>query len=163
MADTGIGLSRTGGGVLNVTAPDAVCRSGGEIQDQGAGTMTCTKAEFSFPLPDPLRNLAAPAKPALAAAMKEVDRATGRVITPTPPNIPTIAPARPPPRRRPSDHPAVMCTLGEWRRRSRTAVDPEPGPLSWRARSPGGVTAYLLPGHLLDRWRRVPSEQRRHR
>ena len=30
--------------------------------------MTCTEAENSFALPDPLRNLAAPAKPALAAA-----------------------------------------------------------------------------------------------
>ncbi|MGK2850727.1 MAG: pilus assembly protein TadG-related protein, partial [Candidatus Limnocylindrales bacterium] len=39
-----IGLSRTGGGILNVTAPDAVCRSAGEIQDQGSGTMTCTPA-----------------------------------------------------------------------------------------------------------------------
>ena len=31
-----IGFSRTGSGVLNVTAPDAVCRSVGEIQDQGS-------------------------------------------------------------------------------------------------------------------------------
>ena len=61
------GFSRTGAGVLNVTAPDAVCRSVGEIQDQGSGTMTCAPAEFSFALPDPLEGLAAPTRPALAS------------------------------------------------------------------------------------------------
>ena len=54
------GLSRTGGGILNVTAPDATCRSVGAIQDQGSGTMTCTPAPFSFALPDPLADVPAP-------------------------------------------------------------------------------------------------------
>ena len=56
---TPIGFSRTGGSTINVIAPDATCRVVGELQDQGSvGSMTCTKAENSFALPDPLRNLA---------------------------------------------------------------------------------------------------------
>ena len=62
-----IGFSRTGGSTIDVIADDATCRVVGEIQDQGSGPpMTCNKAEDSFALPDPLRNLAAPPKPALA-------------------------------------------------------------------------------------------------
>jgi hypothetical protein len=67
-----IGFSRTGGSTINVIAPSATCRVVGELQDQGSGSMTCTVAENSFALPDPLRNLDAPAKPALAAAMVPV-------------------------------------------------------------------------------------------
>jgi len=67
-----IGFSRTGGSTINVIAPDATCRVVGELQDQGSGSMTCTEAEGSFALPDPLRNLAAPAQPALAPAMVPV-------------------------------------------------------------------------------------------
>jgi hypothetical protein len=67
-----IGFSRTGGSTINVLADDATCRVVGVLQDQGSGSMTCDKAENSFALPDPLRNLAAPAKPALAAAMTQV-------------------------------------------------------------------------------------------
>ena len=65
----GIGFSRTGGGTIDVTAPDAICRSGGDIQNQGSGSMTCTQAPDSFALPDPLLNLGAPTKPALAPAV----------------------------------------------------------------------------------------------
>ena len=65
----GIGFSRTGGGTIDVTAPDATCRSGGDIQNQGSGTMTCTQAPNSFALPDPLGGLNAPTKPALAPAV----------------------------------------------------------------------------------------------
>jgi hypothetical protein len=61
----GIGLSRTGGGTINITAPDATCRSAGSIQNQGSGTMTCTRAPNSFSLPDPLAGLDPPAKPSL--------------------------------------------------------------------------------------------------
>lgn len=65
-----VGFSRTGGATINVIAPDATCRVVGEFQDQGSGPpITCTVAENSFALPDPLRNLPAPAKPALAPAM----------------------------------------------------------------------------------------------
>lgn len=67
-----IGFSRTGGSTINVYATDATCRVVGELQDQGSGSMTCTVAQNSFALPDPLRNLPAPAKPALAAAMTPI-------------------------------------------------------------------------------------------
>jgi hypothetical protein len=61
-----IGFSRTGGATINVIAPDATCRVVGEFQDAGSGPpVTCQIAENSFALPDPLRNLPAPAKPAL--------------------------------------------------------------------------------------------------
>jgi len=71
----GIGLSRSGGGELTINAADATCRAAGEIQDQGSGTMTCTRAENSFALPDPLRNLNPPTKPALALPMQPVGHA----------------------------------------------------------------------------------------
>jgi Putative Flp pilus-assembly TadE/G-like len=67
-----IGFSRTGGSTINVVAPDATCRVVGDLQDQGSGSMTCTVVEGSYALPDPLRNLPAPAKPALAVAMDPV-------------------------------------------------------------------------------------------
>lgn len=61
-----VGFSRTGGATINVVAPDATCRVVGEFQDQGSGPpVTCTVAQNSFALPDPLRNLPAPTKPAL--------------------------------------------------------------------------------------------------
>jgi hypothetical protein len=68
-----IGFSRTGGGEITITAPDATCRSAGEIQDEGSGTMNCTPAPNSFALPDPLANLQAPTKPGLAAAVVQID------------------------------------------------------------------------------------------
>lgn len=61
----GVGLSRTGGGTINITAPDATCRSAGSIQNQGSGSMTCTQAPNSFALPDPLKGLDPPVKPSL--------------------------------------------------------------------------------------------------
>lgn len=67
-----IGLSRTGGGTINIIADDATCRSAGEIQNQGSGSMTCAPVENSFALPDPLRNLAGPTKPALAPTMVQI-------------------------------------------------------------------------------------------
>jgi hypothetical protein len=72
-----IGFSRTGGATIEVHAPDATCRVVGEFKDQGSGPpIQCTIAENSFALPDPLRNLAAPAKPALAPAMQFVGPGT---------------------------------------------------------------------------------------
>ena len=72
-----IGLSRTGGGTINIIADDATCRSAGEIQDQGSGSMTCTPSENSFALPDPLRDLDDPAKPALAQPMVPIGHTRG--------------------------------------------------------------------------------------
>lgn len=67
-----ISLSRTGGATVNIYADEAACRTAGLIQDQGSGSMTCTRVENSFVLPDPLRRLAAPAKPAMAPALVPV-------------------------------------------------------------------------------------------
>lgn len=64
-----VSFQRGGGATIDVIAPDATCRAVGPIQDQGTGSMTCTKAPNSFALPDPLRDLPAPAPPSLAPAM----------------------------------------------------------------------------------------------
>ena len=68
----GIGLSRTGGGEINIIADDATCRSAGTIQNQGSGTMTCAQAPGSFSLPDPLGGLPEPTKPGLAAPVQKI-------------------------------------------------------------------------------------------
>jgi hypothetical protein len=70
-----IGFSRTGGGEITILADDATCRSAGEIQDQGSGTMTCAQAPNSFALPDPLAGLDDPTKPALAPAVQKIGHA----------------------------------------------------------------------------------------
>jgi hypothetical protein len=136
-----VGFSRTGGSTINVIAPDATCRVVGELQDQGSGSMTCTVAESSFALPDPLRNLPAPPKPSLAPAMQFV-------------GDPLTAPAEPPrhcPGRTgtfaPNESSPSMCVLGS---PSGTYAN-----LSWilyPGLYPGGLginadtTAYLMPG-----------------
>jgi hypothetical protein len=63
-----ISFSRTGGSTINV-GDDVYCRAFGEIQDQGSGSMDCTIDPNKFALPDPLKDLPEPSKPALAPAM----------------------------------------------------------------------------------------------
>jgi putative Flp pilus-assembly TadE/G-like protein len=138
----GYGLSRTGAGVLNVTAPDAVCRSVGAIQDQGSGTMTCTPSEFSFALPDPLEGLAAPARPALAAGMKEM---IGTSLVPLPANIPAGCPGDTSVNK-PSDTTPHLCTLGQGGSQANRKWILSPGLYHGGLNLKGGVTAYLLPG-----------------
>jgi hypothetical protein len=90
----GIGLSRTGGGTIDVIADDATCRSAGEIQDPpSSGDMTCTKAPNSFALPDPLAGLDPPVQPGLAPAVVPIghtrpieDRCPGATNPATPPS-----------------------------------------------------------------------------
>lgn len=68
-----VGFSRIGGATINVIAPNATCRVVGKFKDQGSGPpISCAVAENSFALPDPLRNLPAPAKPPLAPPMTQV-------------------------------------------------------------------------------------------
>jgi hypothetical protein len=136
------GFSRTGAGVLNVTAPDAVCRSVGEIQDQGSGTMTCAPAEFSFALPDPLAGLAAPAKPALAAGMKEM---IGTTLVPLPADIPAGCPGDTS-ANAPSETTPHLCTLGVGAGQANRKWILSPGLYHGGLNLKGGVTAYLLPG-----------------
>jgi hypothetical protein len=134
------GFSRTGGSTIDVLAPDATCRSVGLIQNAGSsGSMTCARAENSFALPDPLRNLAAPTKPALAAPMQFVGPGTA----PTPPkNCPGRTDGF-----APTEANADTCVLGS---PSGTYAG-----LSWilyPGLYPGGLnisadtTAYLMPG-----------------
>ncbi len=132
-----IGFSRTGGSTINVYADDATCRVVGELQDNGSGSMTCTPAEHSFALPDPLRNLPAPTQPALAPAMVPVGHTNA-------------APARCPGATgsgAPSETQTQPCKVG-----GNGAADAD---LSWIL-YPGlypaglnvsnGATAYLMPG-----------------
>lgn len=138
-----ISLSRTGGGVLNVTAPDAVCRSVGEIQDQGSGTMTCTPAEYSFALPDPLRDLPAPAKPTeLAPGMKEVE--AGSVVVPPATDIPDYCPGATG-SKAPSESTPRLCKIGERRTGGRQWIL-SPGLYPGGLELTNDVTAFLLPG-----------------
>jgi hypothetical protein len=137
-----IGFARTGGSTINIVTPppEDVCRVVGELQDNGSGSMDCTVAENSFALPDPLRNLAGPAKPALAPAMQFVG--------------PGTAPSAPPkycPGRTdayaPNEASPNMCVLG--------SPSGTYSGLSWvlyPGLYPGGLgvnadtTAYLMPG-----------------
>ncbi len=142
---SGTGLSRTGGGILNVTAPDAVCRSAGAIQDQGAGRMTCTQSPFSFALPDPLLNLPAPAKPGLAPGMKEVK--AGAVVVPTPASVPDYCPgATTTPPKQPVEATPKLCTLGVGPNQPNRQWILSPGLYPGGLNLKGGVTAFLLPG-----------------
>lgn len=135
-----VSFSRTGGSTINIIADDASCRAVGEIQDQGSGSMTCTKAENSFALPDPLRNLPAPIQPGLAAPMQFVG--------------PGTAPTEPPkhcPGRTDSFMPSVTnpstCVLG-----SPSATYSGLSWILYPGLYPGGLdisagtTAYLMPG-----------------
>jgi hypothetical protein len=135
------GFSRTGTGVLNVTAPDATCRAVGDIQSQGSGSMNCAPAPFSFALPDPLAGLAAPVKPALAVGMKEV---VGTNVVAVPSNIPNSCPgntAQPPSETMPS-----TCVLGQGGGQAGRKWILSPGLYPAGLNLKGGVTAYLLPG-----------------
>ena len=135
-----VGFSRTGGATINVIAPDATCRVVGEFQDAGSGPpINCTIAENSFALPDPLRNLPAPAKPSL----------------PTTPMVfadPSVVPAPNPPRHCPGGSPAPnegspnLCKIPQGGGPSNEGWILYPGLY------PGGIevtadrTVYLMPG-----------------
>ena len=135
-----VGFSRTGGSTINVIAPDATCRVVGDLQDQGSGSMTCTVAEHSYALPDPLRNLPAPTKPALAPAMQFVGPGTAPAMPPK--HCPGRTDADAPNEANPS-----RCVLG--------APSSTYAGMSWilyPGLYPGGLavnantTAYLMPG-----------------
>lgn len=133
-----VGFSRTGGATIDVNAPDATCRVVGQFQDQGSGPpVDCTIAQGSFALPDPLRNLAAPTMPGLAAPMVYAGTA---VPAPTPPkNCPGGTPA-------PSQTAPALCKI---------PATGGPANVPWilyPGLYPGGIavsqgrTVYLMPG-----------------
>jgi hypothetical protein len=126
-----VSFSRTGGSTINVFADDAVCRAVGTIQDQGSGSMTCTKDGGSFALPDPLRTLPAPPKPPIAAPMVRVG---------TPGSPPTGCPGS-----SASEASPQVCRVGNGgfaNTRWRLSPGLYPGGLEFT----GGTTAYLTPG-----------------
>jgi hypothetical protein len=139
----GIGFSRSGGGTLNVNATDATCRSVSEIQDQGSGSMSCTQSEFSFALPDPLRNLPAPAKPALALAVQEITGTSTLVATPT--NIPDYCPGATG-TKAPVEATPQLCRFGVGGAQAGRKWVLSPGLYPGGIDVQGGATLYLLPG-----------------
>jgi Flp pilus assembly protein TadG len=139
-AESGIGFSRTGGSTINVYADDATCRSVGIVQDQGAsGTMTCTKASNSFGLPDPLRNLAAPTKPALATDMLFVGPGT------PPSEPPRHCPGRTGPQA-PNETNPSMCELAPTGSYAGMSWVLYPGLYPGGLKVDADTTAYLMPG-----------------
>jgi hypothetical protein len=139
----GIGFSRSGGGVLTVTADAATCRSAGSIQDTGAGSMTCAKAPNSFALPDPLRNLPAPPQPALAPAMKEWVGSPGTLTVPLASSIPASCPGA---TLAPSATSPQTCVLGNGNPQKNRVWVMYPGLYPAGLDIRGGVTVYLTPG-----------------
>ena len=134
-----VGMSRTGGATINVFAPDATCRVVGEFKDEGSGPpITCTKAENSFALPDPLRNLSAPAKPALAPPMVFAD--------------PTVLPPPEPPKNCPGGTPAPSEGSPTKCKIPATGGPANIGWILYPGLYPGGLevsagrTVYLMPG-----------------
>ncbi len=96
-------FKRAGGSTIDVIADDATCRAVGEIVDQGSGFMTCAAAENSFALPDPLRNLPAPVKPALPTpAMVQVGHTNA---------IPDNCPGATPASKAPSETVPKLCKI----------------------------------------------------
>jgi hypothetical protein len=136
--DPPYGFSRTGTSTINVIADDATCRVVGELQDQGSGMMTCTKAQNSFALPDPLRNLAAPAKPAIAAPPQYVGTAS------PPPEVPKNCPGGSAPPTEASPQTCKLSPGGPGYANTRWILSPGlyPGGIEVN----NGTTAYLLPG-----------------
>lgn len=129
-----VGFSRTGGSTVNVYATDATCRVVGQLQDQGSGSMTCTVAQNSFALPDPLRNLPAPAKPGLAPAMTPV----GHTTTPYK-HCPGGSPA-------PNEASPTKCKIPATGASSNQAWIMYPGLYPGGIEVTQGRTVYLMPG-----------------
>jgi hypothetical protein len=133
-----VSFSRTGGSTIDVIADDATCRAVGEIQDQGSGSMTCSAAEDSFALPDPLRNLPAPAKPALPTqAMAPVGHSQ-----PVPDNCPGATPAS----KAPSETTPKTCKIPASGGPANYAWILYPGLYPGGLEVDKGRTVYLMPG-----------------
>jgi hypothetical protein len=133
-----IGFARTGGSTIDVIAPDATCRVVGDLQDQGSGSMTCTVAENSFALPDPLRNLPAPAKPALPThAIVQVGHTDA---------IPDNCPGATPASKAPSETSPKTCKIPGGGSPANHAWILYPGLYPGGLKIDAGRIAYLMPG-----------------
>ncbi|MGK2850172.1 MAG: hypothetical protein ACSLFN_04585, partial [Candidatus Limnocylindrales bacterium] len=99
---------------------------------------------YSFALPDPLRDLPAPAMPALAAPMREV--VAGSVIDPPTNNIPDYCPGATGPKA-PSESTPRLCRIGQGgSSESGRQWILSPGLYPGGLELTNDVTAYLLPG-----------------
>ena len=133
-----ISFSRTGGSTIT-TGEDVYCRAVGTIQDQGSGSFgNCHRAGDSFALPDPLRNLDEPTKPALAASMVYVGTTTP--APPIPKNCPgsTTAP--------PSETSPGTCKLAQTGAYNGTQWILYPGLYPGGLEVTANTIAYLMPG-----------------
>ena len=133
-----VSFKRAGGATIDVIADDATCRAVGEIVDEGSGSMTCTPAENSFALPDPLRALPEPAKPLLPTpAMQPVGHSS---------QIPAFCPGATPASKAPSETTPKTCKIPSGGSPANEAWILYPGLY------PGGIevdknrTVYLMPG-----------------
>jgi hypothetical protein len=135
--DDPISFARTAGDI-DVIADDATCRAVGEIHDEGSGSMTCIPAENSFALPDPLRNLPAPAKPSLPTqAMVRVGHSS-----PIPDNCPGATPAS----KAPSETTPKTCKIPASGGPANEAWILYPGLYPGGLEVDKGRTVYLMPG-----------------
>jgi len=138
------GLSKTGNAEVIV---EGSCRTVGDIQDQGTTPIVCDDLEpFSYPIPDPLRNLEAPVVPGLAAPMKEWVAGTLTVMANG--DIPNFCPGKTTPANRaPEANDPQLCTIGS----PSDGTDGGtfvlfPGLYPGGLEFVGGVTVYLTPG-----------------
>ena len=107
-----------------------------------SGTMTCVVEEFSFALPDPLLDLAAPDKRPGRCSDEGVGRGNERG---RPDEHPRLLPGRGCPKgSERGDAAPVRARAG--RIAGQPKVDPQPGLYPGGLDLKGGVTAYLLPG-----------------
>jgi hypothetical protein len=138
-----VSFKRAGGATIDVIADDATCRAVGEIVDEGTGYMTCTPAENSFALPDPLRDLPAPAKP-LMPTQQTPARPMVQVGHSSP--IPDYCPGATPASKAPSETNPRLCKIPSGGSPANQAWILYPGLY------PGGLevdkdrTVYLMPG-----------------
>ena len=135
-----VSISRTGGATVYVHAEDGVCRAVGTVQDQGsAGTMDCMKVENSFVLPDPLRFLLDPGRPALPPQPMDPVGHTQ--------NPPDYCPGATPSSKEPSLATPRLCDVG-----GNGAAYADLAWILYPGLYPGGIqvsngaTAYLMPG-----------------
>jgi hypothetical protein len=136
--DDKIGLSRSGGATVDIFADDATCRAVGSIQDQGSGYMTCTPAPNSFMLPDPLRFLSYPDKPALPTQVMDPVGHTHA--------YPDYCPGATPASKEPSESNPRTCDLAPTGGFRDLAWILYPGLYPGGIEVDQGVTAYLMPG-----------------
>ena len=154
-----IGFSRTGARRAERRRPTACAGAAASCRTRASGTMTCVVEEFSFSLPDPLAGPpGARQADHSAPAMKEW---VAGAIVDAADEHPRLLPRRDRRHGIPRRRRRRLCVLGQGGSQAEPKVDPQPGPLSRRARPQGRRHRLPAAGDLLDRRRRVPGVERR--